>query len=110
MTWTWSPSVDGIKYYRYQLNGENNNNWTVVDASVYVMGGVETTAMRERSGAVMFFRNLDVPMHSVVINAGVGGTYNITSSLSVGLESLWYHQVNGYRDSIGARLVTGMSF
>lgn len=32
--WTWSSSDENVKYFRYQLNGEDDNNWTVVDSSI----------------------------------------------------------------------------
>ena len=34
MKWKWSSDDENIKYYRWQLDGEDDNGWTVVDSSV----------------------------------------------------------------------------
>ena len=32
--WSWNTENSEVKYYRYQLNSENTNDWTVVDSTV----------------------------------------------------------------------------
>ncbi len=34
LKWSWSSTDDAVKYYRYQLNGRDDERWTVVDSSV----------------------------------------------------------------------------
>lgn len=34
VTWNWSPSVSGVKYFRYQVGGEAEDGWTVVSSDV----------------------------------------------------------------------------
>ena len=43
--WSWSPSQEGVTAFRYQLDGEENALWTVVDASVttYESGPVDSS-------------------------------------------------------------------
>ncbi len=40
--WTWSTSDENVKYFRYQLNNEDDNNWTVVDSTITSVS-LETT-------------------------------------------------------------------
>lgn len=35
VVWNWYRNDRGVKYYRYQLDGEEEDNWTVVDSNVY---------------------------------------------------------------------------
>jgi hypothetical protein len=74
-------------------------------ASLYVLGGIETTAMREHAQNIMVYRGFDVPFTGVVWIAGVGGTFLIGDHVDLGLEALWQHQSTGYRDSVGVRLL-----
>jgi hypothetical protein len=45
ITWNWSASQDGISAFRYQMDAEEENAWTVVDVSVteYETGPVDAT-------------------------------------------------------------------
>lgn len=46
-------------------------NWG--KASLYVLGGIETMAIREHEQNIMVYRGVDVPFVGVVLTAGVGG-------------------------------------
>ena len=45
ITWNWSASQEGITAFRYQMDAEDDNAWTVVDVSVteYETGPVDAT-------------------------------------------------------------------
>jgi hypothetical protein len=30
VAWIWRPSEDGVQFFRYQVDGEDDNKWTVV--------------------------------------------------------------------------------
>ena len=45
MDWTWEVEDPEVNYYRYQINGQEDNSWTVVDSSVtsYSVEGLDAT-------------------------------------------------------------------
>ena len=92
LEWKWTSDDENIKYYRYQLNGEDENNWTVV--------GGETTSVTLDSDslAVDFF--LQSSYDGLLWSDSSVGTYYPTSvkeeDNDIGLVSLSWNNRDDY--------------
>ncbi len=49
ITWNWKPTVDDVSWFRFQLNGEYPDNWTVVSGDITSFTGKNLDANKSQT-------------------------------------------------------------
>ena len=88
--WSWSANDENVKYYRYQLNGEAPDKWTVVDASV-----TRVTLPIEDENAILYIQS---SFNGEVWSESGTGEYTKSEEVleDIGFVNLSWDNSNGY--------------
>ncbi len=73
LEWSWKDGGEGVSFYRYQLNGEDENKWTVVDGT--------TTSVILDSGSSSNTLYLQASYDGVNWSESTKGTYSFPNTV-----------------------------